>query len=472
MRHWYRALLLVTALATLLCLPDTRIAWAGERPESQQEYWSQVDQRDWSAAVEAAQRLVTAARTKARQHPLDLAAALTLLANAHFGTADYASAEVAYAEALDIVQAHASSTSIRLIEPLRGLGYALAGAGRHAEAIPHLQRALLITHRSLGLFDISQQGILQQLAASLTRTGQAPEAERQMLYLLQVSERVYGRNDPRHAPALVLVGNWYGELGAFQAGREYFRNAISIMEKALGDSDPALVDPLRALAASYTRELVFSTLRLKTDRPQYPSSADGSGNEYKIINPRYLDGDGESALERALAILDAQAEPPVALLTELLLQYGDWYQIKQRPDKALPFYRRAASLTATANVQADADSDSDTNDEPAKRTPLSFPARVYYPVPLQATRNLSLPREQVEETFVQVEFTVTREGTVVDAEIVEQNGSARQASEMLEATRASRFRPRFVDGEPVETTGVTDREVFRTRKTGNAQEND
>jgi TonB family protein len=96
--------------------------------------------------------------------------------------------------------------------------------------------------------------------------------------------------------------------------------------------------------------------------------------------------------------------------------------------------------------------------------PLSFPVRVYYPTPPLAMRNRQLSPAQIDEKFVSVEFTVTAAGDVQDARVIEQNGSQRQASEALEAIRASRFRPKFINGEPVDTQGVINREVFKIRK--------
>ncbi|WP_168159982.1 TonB family protein [Steroidobacter denitrificans] len=465
MRFSYPVVLSIL-LATVPCRSAIQTAHATERPESQQEYWAQVDQQDWTAAAAAAEKLVAATREKAPQHPQMLADVLILLAHAHLGRADYASAETAYQEALSIVQAHASATSSALIEPLRGLGYSLAGGNRDTEAIPYLQRALLIIHRNEGLFDLSQRGILQQLAISLTRSGQAAEAERQMQYLLKVDEHAYGRDDPRLAPTLVRIGSWYGEIGYFQIARAYYRQAISILEAALGSNDPALIEPLQVLAASYPRELLYSTLRRRTDRQRTLMSADGARNESVMLNPRYLDNEGETALRRALALLDMQPAPPADRLIEVLLQNGDWHQIKQQSEKALSYYRRAAALSRKEVPGTDTGiaADSRAMDISSLPTPLSFPVRVYYPMPLQATRHLALPADQVDETFVQIEFTVTRDGTVEDAKVTDHNGSARQASEALEAIKASRFRPRFVDGEPTETTGMRNREIFRTPK--------
>ncbi len=65
------------------------------------------------------------------------------------------------------------------------------------------------------------------------------------------------------------------------------------------------------------------------------------------LNPRYLGNEGAEALERALKILEAQPPSAHDTLVATLIQTGDWYQIKHQPEKALPYYRRAAALSAT-----------------------------------------------------------------------------------------------------------------------------
>ena len=59
----------------------------------------------------------------------------------------------------------------------------------------------------------------------------------------------------------------------------------------------------------------------------------------------------------------------------------------------------------------------------------------------------------MDERFVEVQFTVTDAGEVSDAKITGASGTPREVSDALTAIRAARFRPKFVNGEPVETTG-------------------
>lgn len=421
-----------------------------QRPESQQEFWARYDRKDWSAAIEEAHRLVEQARL-ASGRPLELAGALTLLGNSQLSSGDKVNAEASYREALQITEAQGGGAVPAMLDPLRGLGYTLALLERHQEAIPYLERALVISRRSYGLFDMGQQGLLRQLAASLTQTGRVLDGAKQMLYLQRVGERTYGEGDPRMAPLLCIIGDWYVDTGNFLIGRDRYRDALQIVERKLGKNDPALVQPLRALARSYVQEIYFLSHGYQ---PLQDRTADPQSLEPKGINPKYLSSDGERALQRALSILDARPDTTPEVLTDTLLQFGDWHQIKHQPDKALTYYRRAAALVASI----------DTSSPEAAAAPLSFPVRVYYPMPPLAMRNRQLSPEQADEKFVSVQFTVTGTGDVQDATVIEQNGTQRQASEALQAVRASRYRPKFVNGEPVETQGVINREVFRMRK--------
>ena len=434
------AVTLVAALSAALCV--TEAAETPHRPESQQEYWAQIDRKDWSAAVAAAEQLVAAARSTAAQQPLALAEALTLLGNAQFGARNFDAAETAFNESLKITEARAGAASSKLLDPLRGLGYTL----------PPLERALLLDRRSYGLYDMAQQTVLRQLAESLVKVGRPDDAQRHVAYLVQLGERVYGKRDPRQVPILCFAAGWHGDLGDFISARAIYRAAIEIVERKLGPNDLASVEPLRGLADTYTQELYFSTLGLRTQTlERQPTSADGNSNQQRELNPRYLGTEGEKALDRAVKVLEAQ--PAYDTLLETLLQTGDWFQIKHMPEKAMPYYRRAAALSAKLGAAASAQVD-----------PLSFPVRVYYPTPSQATRNALLPADQVDERFVQVQFTVTDSGDVEDAKVTEANGTQRESADTLAAIRAARFRPKFVNGEPVATTGMTNREVFRTRK--------
>jgi len=431
-------LLLTTTVATAQSTPPV--------PASQQEFWTHFQKGDWDAAIAEAQRMLSAERGKPSPEPMRLVEALNLLGSAQLKNGDYLGAEASFKESLATLESKVGRTSGALVEPLRGLGFTLAASGRHQDALPYLDRALSVARHSYGLFDMGQQSILLQLATSMTMSGQATEAQRHLQYLMRAAQSTYGARDPRMAPVLCQIGQWYADLGVYSIARTHYRDAIAIVERSLGKADPALVEPLRALARSYTTEL-----QLVANGTQVPT-ADVDPSDSRL-STKYLSSNGERALEQALAILDKGPPSLQDTLAATLVQMGDWYQIKQMPEKALPYYRRAWT-TAVGLGKV----------EEGIVAPLSVPQMLYYPAPILSTRNQRTPAAQVDEYFVEVEFTVGPDGAVKDAKAIEHNGTARHVADTLGAIRMARFRPKFVEGEPVEASSLTFREIFRIRK--------
>lgn len=432
-------------------------------PAEQREYWARFEQRDWTAAIASAEELVNAGRANGA-NPLQLANALTLLGNAQLGAKNLPAAEAAYREALKTVEPRVSAGDARLLDPLRGLGYTLAAGGKHAEAIPPLQRALVVARRNLGLFDLGQQGLLRQLAASLTSVNDPAEAQKHMQYMLQIGERAYGARDLRMVPLHCLLGDWYTQIGVMPQARDHYRVALSIAEQNGGKNHLAVVEPLRSLATSYRRELFLSGAGLLRQPETDTATNENFARENRPITAQYLNTEGERALLRAVKVVEANAEEKSSDVAQLtiatLVDAGDWYQTRNQPQKAFEFYRRAAALVPQAA----------TGSAATAVGPFGFPVQVYIPMPPLATRNRFRPDSDVVERFVQVEFTVTSDGSVKDEHVVDQDAGSRQAAETITAIHAARYRPKFVNGEPVETTAVRHRQIFRQRKDRDTEE--
>lgn len=67
------------------------------------------------------------------------------------------------------------------------------------------------------------------------------------------------------------------------------------------------------------------------------------------------------------------------------------------------------------------------------------------------------------EGYVLLEFTVTREGTVRDPRVVDSSSGLFDRA-ALDAVSRFRYRPRVIDGEPVEVPGVRFRMIFELRE--------
>jgi tetratricopeptide (TPR) repeat protein len=414
-----------------------------------------------SVGIGAALARVDAVRSGADADSLALEDALTALGNAYAEASQYTSAAASYNKALHLAEQHAGLENERVLAPLLGLANALAKSGHHQQAALRLQRALAIQRAQYGLFDLHQQETLKTLAASLTTLDRVPEAQELMIYRARVAEKTYGEGSPQVIPFLCDLGDWFAEVGMSPEARMAFQTALNIAGDKPTLNAPIIVEPLRGIARTHMRRVSYPETWLRPRsppscfaigqecRPPYPHDEDG----HLIVEPRKLDPEGEHALQRALRVLEADPGAWTQTHIETLLQMGDWYQIKKSPREALPYYQRAWRLIHEARTLPS-----------SAATALSAPLRVYYPTPQIVANTLPQSVEETRSHYVQLEFTVESNGSVSDARIMDHDTRDRYAADVLDAVRASRFRPKFVDGHAVATSGVAYREVFWTAK--------
>jgi tetratricopeptide (TPR) repeat protein len=416
---------------------------------------------DWDQAANIAQSLVDESRQTADKQPLRLAEALCLLGDVSLDQGNYAIAEPQFIEALGLVEKHATPGSGALVQPLTGLGEVQAGMQRNDEAIATLNRALLLSRRNSGLFDAAQVEILRVLNSTFINMRRFGEASAQMDYLERVAEHAYGPDDPRMSDILNEVARYYSQIGETVIARFKYMRAIDIVERKVGKNDPMLVPSLRGIADTYVSEMVRS--RLDDGEPPNNESirfglTDPTPNLHRPPTTRDLNRAGLDGLKRALTIIEARPLASPQLLAGTLINIGDWYTIVGDAKSALPFYQRVLAMPP---VQAE---EKTQDKEDGRNAPLGSPVRIFYPIPRLSARNLDLPASEVDEKFVQLEYTVTSEGTVIDEHIVAEDASNLQVSEALGSIKATRYRPKFVDGKPVDVPGISYRQVFRVKK--------
>src|SRR5215213_5806924 len=104
---------------------------------------------DYARAEPVLERLLQMARARGDRHP-DVATALAGLAVAKRGLGDVASAEQLYRQALRIREDVLAPEHMAIVVTLEQLAETCADRGKLAEALVHLQRALLRRERALG----------------------------------------------------------------------------------------------------------------------------------------------------------------------------------------------------------------------------------------------------------------------------------------------------------------------------------
>jgi TonB family protein len=124
---------------------------------------------------------------------------------------------------------------------------------------------------------------------------------------------------------------------------------------------------------------------------------------------------------------------------------GDWYQTRLQHERALPHYKLAWAAAARAP---------ELGGKPLREVLFGRPVLLHYVRPTEWDRYAKRPAGEAVARTVEIDLTVNADGRVRGRTLVSNEGDAHMAEEALEAADTARYRPRFVEGEPVETTDV------------------
>ena len=215
------------------------------------------------------------------------------------------------------------------------------------------------------------------------------------------------------------------ELGKLYVSADQCRNAIPILRQAIALSQrlDGVMNPrqLRAMARTY---------RLET---QY---------EQEALRGRALDAEGQRTLERAARIARAStSDGDTTLRIETLLELADWYQMDGAVRDAVKVYKEAWQAAVDAGRSG--------------AELLGEPQPILYRAALGvALRRPPPDREKLKHYWIDFEFAVTRFGEV--NAVVAKNATAPRDLQLgiAENLKRTHYRPRFVDGDAVDTAGV------------------
>jgi tetratricopeptide (TPR) repeat protein len=437
-------------------------ATASERSEAYQQFRAHFDARRFQEAVPQAQKVVELTEKQyGALHP-EMVNALTNLATTQFRLRDYAAAETAYLRAIKVVEANEGGFSRTILPPLLGLGITYQATGYHIEAAATLRRAVDVSRKLDGLFSPQQLNLLNPLIDSYVALARVDDAEREHKYAMHLAESLYGKNDVRLLPTIDRLARWYEATGRYALAIETHTRALEIVRKSAGETDLRLVGPLRGLARTYCQEFINGAEPL--DAPGTPA------RELEIIGQTYappptLPGagvagirsrprsSGEQALRLALKIIGDATTPELrAIRGDTLVDFGDWYQIGNDFESAVKRYRQAwQELSAPGGPGTAA---------------LEAPARLVFIAPPGSWRRRDGDPTGVTEYWVELDFTVTADGHVEDIKTIEADVAPSTEKSVVTSVRKSRYRPRFVDGEPVATPNQRHRQAIYIRKSG------
>jgi tetratricopeptide (TPR) repeat protein len=360
---------------------------------------------------------------------------------------DYVGAGDSYRKSLDLLEATQGISSRRLVVPLAGLGAVYAAREEHLTAAELFERALAVSRRADGLFNLQQVPLVKQAADSRYAIGDFAGAESYYLYALKIAEQNYGYGDPRSVPPLLELGTFYEGLREFIAARTAYLRARDAAITANPGYSPEAVRALTGISRSHRLQFMLDPISLdspRATREEVTEDILGVVRQETRVLSLDTDRNGLKPVQQALDLLRSTSDPPPELLTLTLIELGDWHQTSSRTAMSMPYYIEAAAIL-------DARSAADTR----LSHPLREPRIVFYRPPLGSNRKFSNPSGRIVAHKAVFSFQVTETGLPQDITVVSTDVKKDQLESLQRAISQAIYSPRFADGAPVSTAGVT-----------------
>jgi hypothetical protein len=427
-------------LAAALVAPAAALAVTdAERVAVYREYRAAFDAHRYPDALPLAEKLVALTEEQYGANDRELVNPLANLGTTQYRMGDYKDAEDTYLRSVKIAADTGGGSADRLLlRPLQGLGATYYATRQYEDASVTLQRALDLSRNLDGLLNSGQMPILDPLIGSLVNLERHSEADREFQYSVRVAESAWGGTDARVIRPVDRYARWLEHMGRYPSARAQYARELTIAEGAGSRAARLVIDPLLGIARSYRLE---ATNGSDEEAAQYvdpfvqPSVGVLGDHGGHGLHP-----DGEKALLLALQTIDKMRPVEHQLRGTTLMELGDWYLCADVPDKSLVRYREAWKDLQQAGSTAR----------------LDVPRQLAYRTPsASAARSRLAERDNTDEHSVQATFTVKRDGHT--ANVITSSGDATGAQQktVLAAVRRARYAPRLLDGEPVDTEGVT-----------------
>lgn len=369
-----------------------------------------------------------------------------------------------------------------LTENLVGLGKAYLSQGNLVDAEAAFRRALHTSRVNDGLYNPDQVPILDQLIDVNTATSDWPDLYQNYSYLYWVSKRIYGADDPRLLPVIDRIGKWHLRVFASDVSMQPFEHlnmandlyghALRIIETHYGANDPRLVNALYGVvltnyqiavqlsAAAESNATLVEPARPFDDRSRRLQEGARSLDELMLAS--YVRG--KTAMDRIVAIQAANAQLPPEAYALALVHQGDWFLLFNKWNSAEETYSQAYHVLIDKGLPRE-----EVNSffaRPRSLPAIGLPGTEPEPEDVQGAEEHRLTEEQVlteEHPYVLVSFDVSKSGRARNIRIIESNppDSISLQRKARKSIAASKFRPRLENGEPVDTTDMQLRYIFK-----------
>ena len=296
-----------------------------------------------------------------------------------------------------------------------------------------LKRAADLSRNTDGLFNINQVEFIDALIDAYEATGRFAEAEKESLYAMRVEEAAYGRNSIKLLNRLDKLARWYEGARRYTSERNVYERALGILAKTAPENDLRRVAPLRGIARSFRLEAFYGVEGADTGAT-FNSGTNGA--------PVFADGTqqrrGESSLNTALDIIDANTPLNEQMRGEVLTDLGDWFLISNALRRAYDTYADAwKAFASVSNTRL-----------------LEAPRVLAYRPSISSVDRSQLDPAEAVIKIVELHFKVDRDGRIDEVTSPTTDVPENIVRNSMASMKRSRYAPRIENGVAVPTENV------------------
>ena len=370
---------------------------------------AQIVVEDFSGALTSAEDLVSALEDTGDKR---LAGHIVQLARVQAELGELAKAEENYLRGLELLEEQDGELALNLVVPYQGLARSYMYGDRYEEAITVLEHAQDLNQRNLGLFNLEQTELLDDMTVVYLLLGDTLEAQRIQRERLRIAVRRFGAESLETIPFLNHLGQYYEYSRMRGQAREQYQQILEIQEANPDSNDISLLFVLRKL----------TLIDLARNEPS-------------------------SAKIRLTEILSRDVGIPPIERARSLTVLGDWEMGHKRTEAALEYYRDGWRIMESGPSL-------DPGNLYGEPAPISFVAPLG---PVDMRRR----QDSYAWGTITLSFTVSAEGRASDVQIISSEPAGLMDARYIGRVRETYFRPRLLNGEPTLTSNVQLSHQFR-----------
>jgi len=360
-----------------------------------------------------------------------------------------------YLDTIDSTEAESSAYSAGLAELYLGLAESLLEREQLEEAKNAFQLGAQIVRINYGLNSPEQTHYLFSIADIESQFGNWNIADKILQNIYSINENSVGENHPDLLPVLGRMLTWYEDRHPLHPNKEKYislakiekiaAKMVSITEQEKGLEHPETAILYRKIGQlQYSMAKYLSTYETSSENGLNFNFGAASEELTQTAQQQYIPShyrQGTDAFNKFAESVDQNADYNPWQRAEAIAQVGDWHMIFNKPQSARSAYQQAYDVLM----------------EGQQSKPLT-PEYFDQPRPMRFLRVETFPQDDPDDapgTKLDVSMTVTRRGFARNLEILNlsENMDKDYVRKIRKKVGSTRFRPRLVDGEPVDVKG-------------------